>query len=70
MDSTIQQSITGMAMSVITIAVASILVKHDSMILFLDEMIEKSLLLKNLPSTISLSDPNTSAWVSTPNNAS
>lgn len=49
MDSSLQQLITSAVTSVIAIAIASIQAKHDSEMLSLREMIEKSLLLRESP---------------------
>ena len=58
MDSSLQQSIASAVISVIATAIASIQAKHESEILSLREMIEKSLLLKHSPSATPPSDPD------------
>lgn len=66
MDSFLQQSITSAVTSAIATAVAAIWTKHESKMLSLHEIIEKSLFLRNFPSTTPPPDPNTSAKMSTP----
>ena len=66
MDSSIQQSIASAVMSAVTTAVAAIQTKHESEMLSLRKMIEKSLLLRDSPSTTPPPDPDASAKLSTP----
>ena len=58
MDSSLQQSITSAVSSAVATAVASIQAKHESEMLSLREMIEKSLLLRESPSSTPPPDPN------------
>ncbi len=58
MDSSLQQSITSAVSSAVATAVASIQAKHESEILSLREMIEKSLLLRESPSSTPPPDPD------------
>ncbi len=58
MDSSLQQSITSAVASAIATAVASIQAKHENEILFLREMIENSLLLRESPSSTLAPNPD------------
>ena len=58
MDSSLQQSITSAVASAVATAVSSIQAKHESEMLSLREMIEKSLLLRESPSATPPPDPN------------
>ncbi len=60
MDSSLQQSITSVVTSAVAIAVSSIQAKHESEMLSLREMIEKSLLLRESPSATPPPDPDAS----------
>lgn len=57
-DSFFQQCITSAVTSAVAMAVAAIQCKHDNQILSMQEMIEKSLLLRESLSTTALSDPD------------
>ena len=58
MDSSLQQSITSAVASAVATAVSSIQAKHESKMLSLWEMIEKSLLLRESLSVTPPSDPD------------
>ena len=58
MDFSLQQLITGAVSSAVATAVASIQAKHESEMLSLREMIEKSLFLRDSQSATPLPDPN------------
>lgn len=66
MDSALQQSITSVVTSAVATAVVAIQTKHESEMLFLHEMIEKSLFLKDSSLTTLPPNPNSSAKMSTP----
>ncbi len=58
MDFSLQQSIANAVTSAVATAVASIQTKHESEMLSLREMIEKSLLLRDSPSATPPPDPD------------
>lgn len=62
-DSSLQQFITTAVVSAVVTAIASIQTNHESKMLSLREMIEKSLLLRNSPSTTLTPDPDTALKV-------
>ena len=59
MNSSLQQSIASAVTSTVATAVASLQAKHESEMLSLREMIEKSLLLRDSPSATPPPDPDT-----------
>lgn len=66
MDSSIEQFITNVVISIVATIVAAIQTKYESKMLSLCEMIEKSLFLGNSPSTTPKLDSDTSANISAP----
>lgn len=58
MDPTVKQSIASTVTSAVTVAIDVIQAKHKEEMLALQEMIKKSLLLKESPSAIPLPDPD------------
>lgn len=68
MDSSIQQSIISVVTSTMTTAVAAIQANYKGKMLFLYEIIEKSLFLKDSPSAILSLNPNASTNVFIPSN--
>lgn len=58
MDSSLQQSIANAVLSIVAIAIVAIQTKHKNEMLTLQEMIEKSLVLRESPSATPLSDPD------------
>lgn len=69
MNPSFKQSIASVVMSAVATTISTVQAKHNDKILFLHEMIEKSLLPRDFSFATLLPDPNTTTKVSPPTNS-